>query len=173
VDVERTDLLPFVRFGQREGVNLRLGYRMFDYEISNARLDETRNSRLTRRIRDGQAEGDMASGLDAELNLTFGESFQFGLMLGATYFKDAEFDWQYRDDLAGGRVERGSVEADAVSLRFGPEIAFRLADELRLYANFVVAGTSWIGSEADDAEDYAGVDVMASVGLGLRYQFGD
>jgi hypothetical protein len=173
VDVERTDLIGFVRFGRRDGMNLRLGVRRFEYELSNAQLDEFENGAQTKQIRNGTAGGELTTGIDAELNLVFGTGVQFGLTLGGSYFMDAQYAWQYQDMLAGGAWTSGTAELDAVSLRIAPELTVPLADGLRLYVNYTISGTSWIGNEDDEGEDYAGVDVMTAVGVGFRYWFGD
>lgn len=172
LDVERTDLIAFLRFGPRDRSNLRLGYRRFEYEFSNGELDETRNRVPTKRIRDGSAEGDLTTGVDAEVNLVFGENVRFGIMLGVTYFKDAKYRWEYRDELAGGRIERGTATLDALSLRLGPELVFPVSESLRLFVNYSVSATSWLGSKDDEHEEYAGVDIMTGFGIGIRYAFG-
>lgn len=169
--VERTDLIPFIRLGHRDGVNFRIGYRMFEYELSDGTLDETEDGRFTMRIRNGTAKGELDNGIDAQLNLLFGNSVQFGVRLGATYFMDAEYTWQYRDQLKGGAIQTGTAKLDAMSVSVAPELTFRLADEFRLFVNYTIAGTTWIDNEDTD-EDYAGTDVMTSLGVGLRATFG-
>jgi hypothetical protein len=172
LDVERTTLLPFVRLGKRDGINLRLGYNMFEYKFSNGTLDETENGMITKQIRDGYAKGDLASGIDAELSLLFGSKFQFGLVLGGTYFMNAKYDWRYRDDLKGGAITTGTAELDAVMLRLAPELSYEVADGWRIFARYQIAGTSWLGNEEDEDEDYAGVDVMTAAYIGLRVDLG-
>lgn len=172
LDVERTTLMPFLRLGRRDGINLRLGYNMFEYEFTNGALDETRNGVLTKQIRDGYAKGDLATGIDAEFSLVFGDRFQFGLVLGGTYFMDAKYEWRYRDDLNGGAISTGTAELDAVTLRLAPEISYEVAEGWRLFARYQIAGTSWIGNDEDVDEDYAGVDVMSAAYVGLRVNLG-
>jgi hypothetical protein len=172
LDIERTDLIPFLRLGSINGTNLRLGYRMFNYKLSNGELDETRGGSLTRMIREGEAEGDLSAGIDAEFNLVFGSTFKAGLMIGGTYFMDAEYDWTYRDSLNGGTVESGSATLDAVSLRLAPEMSYEIATDLRLFINYTVAATAWIGNKDDEEEEYAGYDVVSALTAGLRYNFG-
>ena len=92
LDVERTTILPFVRLGKRESINLRLGLNMFDYEFTDGILDKTEDG-VTTHIRNGYAKGDLSTGIDAELSLLFGEQFQFGLILGGTYFIGARSNY--------------------------------------------------------------------------------
>lgn len=168
--VERTELLPYVRFGSPERANLRIAYKMFEYDISNGELDEYRHGRLVKLIRDGEANADMSTGVDVELNFGFGEQTRLSFMVGASYFIGAKYSWTYRNELAGNRIETGSAKLDALSVRFGPEISHAFSPDLRLFAQYLISGTSWLGSKDAD-EDYAGTDVMSAVILGLRYNW--
>lgn len=169
LDIKRTDLTPFLRLGSADGVNLRIGYRMFNYKLSNGAFDETKNGVLTRKISDGTAEGDLSKGVDAELNLMFGGRFKAGIMLGGSYFMDAKYDWMYKDDLNGGSIETGTATLDAVSLRLAPQISFAIVEDLRLELNYCVSATSWIGNKDDVEEDYAGYDIVTAMTVALRY----
>ena len=166
---ERTTILPFLRLGKRESINLRLGLNIFEYEFSDGTLDKTEDG-VTTHIREGYAKGDLATGIDAELSLLFGDQFQFGLILGGTYFIGAEYEWTYLDADTGLR-EYGTAELDAVTFRLAPELSFEVAEGWRIFARYQLAGTTWLGSKDED-EDYAGVDVFAAAVVGLRVDLG-
>ncbi len=170
LDVERTTILPFVRLGKRESINLRLGLNMFDYEFTDGILDKTEDG-VTTHIRNGYAKGDLSTGIDAELSLLFGEQFQFGLILGGTYFIGAEYEWTYLN-ADTGQWDSGTAELDAVTVRLAPELSFEVADGWRLFARYQIAGTTWLGSKDDEDEEYAGVDVFAAAIVGLRVDLG-
>lgn len=170
LEVKRKDLIPFLRFGMGRNASLRLGYRRFKYEFSRGILDETEDGRPSKRIRDGLAKGDLTTGFDAEANVTFGQTTKFGVTVGATYFKDAKYRWSYRDELQGGALEEGTAKLDALSLRIAPEILVPMGNGMSGYINYTVSATSWLGSK-DEHEDYAGTDIMTSIGVGFRYVF--
>lgn len=172
MDCERSLILPYVRIGPRDGISFRIGASFFEYEFSNAELDETRDGTLTKKIREGEASGDLSLGVDAEVSLLFGTTIQGGVILGGAYYPNAQYDWQYRDDLDNGRIKTGTAELDAASGRLGFECAAVISEGWRLYARFMVSATSWLGSKDEEDEDYAGIDGMSSVLVGLRIDFG-
>lgn len=167
---KRRDLIPFLRFSVSDNLSLRLGYRRFTYEFSRGVLDETRDGRLTKSIRDGYAKATLNTGLDAEARIMFGRTAKFGVVVGATYFKDAKYRWGYLDEARGGALERGTATLNALSLRIAPEIQVPLGDGVLGYVNYTISATSWLSSKTEH-EDFAGTDIMTSIGVGFRYAF--
>jgi hypothetical protein len=170
IDAERREFLPYVRFGKRDRSNFRFGYRMFNYTFSNGELDEIENDILTKLIRSARAEGRLSSGFDAELNMVFGDVFQFDIMIGGTYFFDAEYEWEYNNILTDSAVQTGGTDLEAASIRVAPGFNYRIGDSLRLFGKYRIQATSWMGS-GDDVEEYAGRDIMTAIVIGARYSF--
>jgi hypothetical protein len=169
--MDRTDWTLFARLGYRDSVNLRVGYRNFAYDVKDAILNQRDNGVLTEQDTNGTAKGDLTTGIDAELNLVFGEKVQVGLSLGGTYFIGAKYDWAY--DAAPGGHKTGTAKVDAYSARIRPELAFLLADNLQLFVNYTLMATMWKGREVGNTNtDYPAYDVISAVGVGLRYSFG-
>ena len=167
LDMERTEWGLYVRFGDRERTNFRIGYRNFKYDISNAIINDPPDRDV-----DGTATGDMTTGVDAELTLAGGDTIRFALSIGASYFLDADYQWSYLET-AGDEPgpHSGTASLDAVGLRLKPEISFRASPNLVLFVNGTLAASTWIGDVDDDNPDYAGVDIFSGVGVGLRYYF--
>ena len=167
VDAERQKLVAFIRFGSKNGSYLRLGYANASYDFSNARI-----SMPGELITDGEASSDMTTGADAEINLALGSTVQFALALGASYFIDAEYDWSYMSSVNG--AQSGEAEADTISVRVRPELSFEVTDNLRVFVNGTLQGTTWdVDEDTDDATpDYVGIDVYSAVAGGIRYTFG-
>lgn len=172
LDAERSIIIPYVRIGPRDGISLRVGASIYEYDFSEAWLDETKKGVPTKRIRDGRASADLSLGADLELSMMFGDRFQFGLILGAAYYPDADYEWQYRDELDDNRIKTGTAQLDAVSGRVGPEFSFEVAEGWRVFLRYLISGTSWLGNKEDEDEDYAGVDGMSAGSVGLRADFG-
>lgn len=170
LDVKRTEILPFFRLGPHDRHSLRLGFRMFNYKFSDGAWLEYRDGSLTKNAIDGKAEGKLSTGLDAELNLNFGNEFKFNLMLGASYFFNAKYNWEYYDLLAGRR-ETGDAKLNALSIRFSPGLSFQVMDNMRISANYIIEATSWLGSKDDEHEEYAGVDIVSAILLKVKYVF--
>jgi hypothetical protein len=169
--MDRTDWTVFARIGYRDSVNLRLGYRNFQYDITDAIINQRDGGVLTERDTNGTATGELTKGIDAELNLVFGEKVQFGLSLGGTYFIGAKYTWAY--DANPGGHKTGNATVDAYSGRIRPELAFMLADNLQLFVNYTLMATAWEGREITNTKtDYPAYDLMSAVGAGLRYSFG-
>ena len=173
LEMERKEFVAFVRFGHKNGCNLRLGYRNFQYDINNAWINQRENGVLTEIDMDGIAEGKLSTGADVELNLAAGTSVQFALGLGYTFFKDAEYEWSYTAIGDNAGFHAGAAEVDAHSVRVRPEISFGLSDELRVFVNGTIAATAWdIDKDDDDTPDYPGIDIYSAIGAGIRYTFG-
>ncbi|OGV68921.1 MAG: hypothetical protein A2283_16745 [Lentisphaerae bacterium RIFOXYA12_FULL_48_11] len=169
LEMERTEYVAYVRLGGRNSTNLRLGYRNFEYDITDAVIDQYEGGTLVEQDINGIANGAMATGIDAELNLIFGDKITFGVGIGYTFFTGAEYTWEY-DAIPGGH-QVGSAELDAHSLRIRPEVSFEAMENLRLYVNVMLAATAWEGTP-DDGKDYPGFDVYSAAAVGLRYSFG-
>ena len=101
----------------------------------------------------------------------FGDKVQFGLCIGGTYFIDANYTWDYDANPGGHRS--GTAKMDAYCARLRPELAFKLTDNLQLFANYTLMATAWKGREiTNTATDYPAYDLISAVGVGLRYSFG-
>ncbi|HMO51509.1 MAG TPA: hypothetical protein PKE26_00620 [Kiritimatiellia bacterium] len=172
MDAERTILLPYLRIGPHDGVFFRIGAIFYEYEFSNATLDETRNGVPTKRIRDGYAKGELTPGLDAEISMLFGKKVQLGLHIGGAFYPGAKYTWRYRDELKGGALVTGNAKLDAATVRGGPELSVAVGKNWRLFARYAISATSWLGNEDEEHEDYAGTDIMTSVLVGLRADMG-
>lgn len=166
--MERTEMAAYVRFGSKHSTNLRVGYRKFEYDVTDAIINQSSGERDI----NGVANGDLTTGIDAELNLIFGEKVSFGVGLGYTFFTGAEYTWAY-DKVVGGSVEHkvGSAKLDAHSVRVRPELSFEAIENLRIFINYTLAATAWTGTP-DGGQDYPGVDVFSAAAVGLRYSFG-
>jgi len=164
--MERAEYAAYVRIGKRDSVNLRLGYRNFEYDITDGDIRQSSGEHDIH----GIANGKMTTGIDAELNLLFGEKVTFGVGIGYTFFTGAEYTWQY-DIENGPQNQAGSAELDAHSLRIRPEISFETMENLRIYLNVMLAATAWEGTP-DNGKDYPGFDVYSAAAVGLRYSFG-
>lgn len=163
VDAERTDMNAYLRLGSRDSINFRLGYRYFKYEFSDGLI--TSPGEIDR---NGIAKGDMTTGLDGELNLVFGDQFQFGLGIGGTYFMDADYTWEYDKEVGGNTSHQtGSATVNGYSARVRPEISFKVNDSLRIFLNYTLQATMWEGTP-DNAKDYPGVDVYSAAAGGVR-----
>lgn len=167
LDMERTEWGVYLRFGDRERTNLRVGYRNFKYDISNAIINDPPDHDV-----DGTATGELTTGADVELTLATGETLRFALSIGASYFFDADYEWSYLE-VAGDEPgpHAGTAALDAVGLRLKPELSYRLNENLVIFANGMVAASTWVGDVDDDNPDFAGVDIFSGVGVGLRYYF--
>jgi len=170
LDAERTEYVLFLRLGHKNGTNLRLGYRNFKYDFTDATIFQD-NGEVDIH---GDTTGKLATGLDAELTLAFGSDFQFALALGASYFMDAKYDWSYT--AVGGPnpgFHAGTAKMDAYSARVRPEISFAAGKNLRVFVNGTVQASTWdISQSEDDASpDYPGVDIYSAIGAGIRYTF--
>jgi hypothetical protein len=163
--MERTEYVAYLRLGSRDSVNVRFGYRSFEYDISDGDIRQSNGEHDI----NGVANGDMTTGIDAELNLVFGEETTFGVGIGYTFFMDAEYTWEY-DIESTGAHRTGSATLDAHSLRIRPELSFKLNDNTRLYFNAVLAATAWEGTPEGEQE-YPGYDVFSAAGVGIRYYF--
>ncbi len=172
MDGERSILLPYMRIGPRDGISLRVGASIYEYDFSNAYLDEVKEGVPTKKIREGTASADLSLGVDVELDMMFGDKFLFGVIIGAAYFPNADYDWQYRDELGDNQIKTGTAELDAVSARIGPEISYAVADGWRIFLRYLISGTSWLGDKDDEDEDYAGIDAMSAASIGVRADFG-
>ena len=168
LDAKRTEYVAFVRLGHKNGTNLRVGYRNFKYDFSEALIHQDNGETDM----DGEATGKLATGIDAELTLAAGDQFQVALGLGATYFTGAKYDWSYL--AVGGPnpgFHAGSAKMDAYSARIRPEISFAVSDDLRIFINGTVSASSWqISKDEDDTTpDYPGIDIYSAVSAGIRY----
>lgn len=168
LDAERTEYVLFARLGHKNGTNLRVGYRNFKYDFSDATIHQDNGETDV----NGKATGKLATGIDAELTLAVGSDLQFALALGATYFTDAEYDWSYT--AIGGPnpgFHAGTAKLDAYSARVRPEISFAAGKNLRVFVNGTVQASTWdISQSEDDASpDYPGVDIYSAIGAGIRY----
>jgi hypothetical protein len=171
MDVERTEYVAFLRLGHKNGTNLRLGYRSFEYDFSDAIIHQDNGETDI----DGEASGDLTTGYDAELTLAIGSDVQFALAVGGTYFTDAKYEWSYT--AIGGPnpgFHAGSAKLDAYSARIRPELSFAAGENLRIFVNAMVSASTWQIDEDDDeaTPDYPGVDVYSAIGAGIRYTFG-
>jgi hypothetical protein len=176
-DVKRSDLGLYVRFGSRDNVNFKLGYRYFNFEFSNGELDQYENGILTEEDRNGEATGDLTTGIDGELNLALGDELQFALALGGSYFIDANYEWSYdkKGEDTGGAWQHveGSATYDAYSARIRPEISFEPVDNLRIYLNYTLQASMWSADvDTDDFGDYPGLDLYSAVECGARLTIG-
>ena len=170
LDVTRTEYAAFVRWGNRNGSNLRVGLRGFDYELSDATITVRKLGLVEELDVNGTAKGNLGSGPDVELTLAAGDRVQFALMLGYTYFMNARYDWDF-DQLVGpitGHVE-GEAKLKAHSGRVRPELSVELVKNLRLFVNYTLSASYWSGSVEGEKPDYPGVDVYSAAGGGLRY----
>lgn len=165
LSMERTEYAAYIRLGGKNSTNLRLGYRNFEYDITEGDIRQSSGEHDI----NGIANGKMATGIDAELNLLFGEKVTFGVGIGYTFFTGAEYTWEY--DIVGGGHQAGSAELDAHSLRIRPEISFETMENLRIYVNVMLAATAWEGTP-DNGKDYPGFDIYSAAAVGLRYSFG-
>lgn len=170
LDADRTELQPFIRLGRHDRHNIRLSYRMFNYEFSDGYWIEYVDGNLKNHARDGKATGKLSNGVDAEMNLFFGNRIQLHLQLGVSYFFNAEYDWEYYD-LIKNRIDSGDAKLDALSVRLAPGISFMVMDNLRISANYLMQGTSWLGSKDDEDKEYAGADIVSGVVLKAKYIF--
>jgi hypothetical protein len=165
VTAERTDMNAYVRLGGRDSVNLRLGFRSFKYEFSDGEIRQS-SGEVDRNC---QAEGELTTGADAELNLLFGDEVVFGVGVGASFFPDAEFTWEFDKYEGGSFVGRqgGKATVNAYSARVRPELSVKVNDSVRVFCNYTVQGTAW-EETPDGGEDYAGVDVYSAAAVGVR-----
>lgn len=169
VDVERTDINAYLRLGSRDSVNLRLGYRYFKYEFSNGTISQRDAGVIDEIDRNAAAKGDLTKGIDAELNLVFGDTVQFGLGIGGTYYMDSEYSWEF-DKVRPGHPtthETGTATLNGYSARLRPELSFKAGDAIRIFVNFTVQGTMWEGTP-DGGEEYPGVDLYTAAAAGVR-----
>lgn len=174
IDVERTEMGLYARFGNPNGSNFKIGYKNFKYDMSNGDITK-RNSNgvVTENDINGTATGALSTGIDAELTLAAGSEVQFAVGLGASYFMDAEYDWSYT--AVGGSnpgYKTGSATLDAISVRVRPEMSFAINEQLRIYFNATLQASAWTGDLPEDGADYPGVDIYSAVAGGIRYTFG-
>lgn len=166
---ERKKFVAFVRVGDKNGSYLRLGYCNFKYDFSDAIIYQPDETDL-----DGTATGDLATGADVELGLGIVRRVGVSVAIGASYFKDAEYEWSYIEVRGISRQFRaGTAKMDAIAARIRPEISFALGKNLRLFVNGTLQASSWMIDEDDDAAspDYPGVDIYSAVTAGIRYSF--
>lgn len=172
IDVERQEMVAFVRLGHKDDTNIRLGYRKFKYDFSNADIHQYDGGRLVEEDKNGEATGDLKTGLDAEITLAIGTEVQFSLMLGGTYFQKAKYSWAY-DKYIGGRNtgrQTGSAELDALTVKIRPQLSVKISDALRVFVNGTMAASAWEGTPDGEA-DYPGVDLYSAIGLGVQFTF--
>ncbi len=169
VDVERTEYAAYVKLRPSDNFGLRVGYRSFKYDLSNADIIQRENGIVTERDMNGTATGDLTTGIDAQLNLGIGDGFRVGLMLGYTYFMDAEYEWAY-DEVIGGVTtpKAGKATADAHSVRIRPEVSIAVSDNIRIYADYTLWVTAWSADVNDNDPEYPGYDLYTGVGVGVR-----
>lgn len=166
---ERRKFVAFVRFGNKDGTYLRLGYCNFKYDFSDATIYQPDETDV-----DGKATGDLTTGADVELGLGYSGRVGFSIALGASYFKDAKYEWSYT--AIGGDApgfHSGTAKLDSLSARVRPELSFGLTDHLRLFVNGTLQASAWRVDEDEDeaTPDYPGVDIYSAVTAGLRYSF--
>ena len=174
LDVERSEFAFYLKLVPSYHFNIRLGYRNFEYDITNADIDQYDNGVLDEMDRNGTANAKLTTGLDGQMNIIIGgpTSVNLALMLGYTYFIDGEYDWEY-DKIVGGNTTHvtGAATANTHSIRVRPELSFPLTDDLRLYVNAEVAATAWDADLEDDDPEYPGYDFFMGATAGLRYGF--
>jgi hypothetical protein len=174
VDIERKEFAAFGRLGDKNGSNLRLGYRYFKYNMANGHIYQYYDSGfLEEEDKNGIATANMSKGIDVEGTLAYGDKLKFALSLGYTFFIDAEYDWEYDEILyPGGNLthKKGTATLDAHSVRIRPEFSYAVTDNLRVFINYMLAASAWTGTPEGE-KDYAGVDIYSGACLGLRYFF--
>ena len=174
LDVERNEFAFYLKLIPSYNFNISIGYRNFEYDITNAEIDQWDEGTLDEQDRNGSANAKLATGIDSQMNVIIGTktSINLSLMLGYTYFIDGEYEWEY-DEIIGGRTTHrtGGLTANAHSLRLSPELSIPLGENLRIYANAGVAATVWDAELDDDDPEYAGYDFFMSATAGLRYGF--
>jgi hypothetical protein len=161
VDIERTELAIYARYGERERNNLRLGYRRFSYDFTDGTFVDGLDNYLS-----ATATGKLTSGLDLEGTVAGGETITFSLTAGATYFIGADYEWSY--SLNGAPRVGNTAKLSAYSARLRPEISFKVGDSLRVFGNYMLSVSSWKGTPTG-GKDYAGVDVYSGIGVGVRW----
>ncbi|MBA4389230.1 MAG: hypothetical protein C0404_14750 [Verrucomicrobia bacterium] len=168
VDVKRNEMAAYLRLGHKDETNVRIGYRKFKYDFSNADIVMDNGEH----DKNGEATGDLTTGLDAEVTLAVGTEVQFALTVGGTYFKDAKYSWaydKYINERFTGHVT-GNAKLDALSVRIRPQLSMKMDDNIKIYINGTIAASSWDATPEGGA-DYAGVDIYTALGLGLQYTF--
>lgn len=174
VDIERQEMALYLKFVPNNTFSFRIGYRNFNYDLSNADITQYENGAIDERDINGVADCSLATGIDTQLGLIFGspDALQLGLTLGYTYFIDAEYDWEYDEVIGAATTHRtGSATANAHSLRIRPEVSFPLTDAVRLYADWCIAATAWDADLPDEDPSYPGFDMYSGVSVGVRYAF--
>ncbi|MEW5766478.1 MAG: hypothetical protein AB1797_02455 [bacterium] len=175
VTVDRNIFDLYGRFWASPNFNLRFGYRYFKYEFSDGLLEKTQYGTLIEKAENAEATGDLRKGLDLEANFIGGKDIYVRLGLGYSYFIDAEYDWEYeRTKYPGDQKDRneGSATHTAHGVRIVPEVAVKLADNLRLCLDYRLAASIWEGTtDQADIEDCPGVDIYSAFGVGIEYLF--
>lgn len=174
LNIEHNEFTIYLKFVPWYNFNLRLGYRNFDYDITDANIDRYRNGSLYKTYASGSTHAQLDSGIDAQAVFIIGSprSVNLGLLLGYTYFVDGEYEWEYIETLHGhSRSYSGSATANAHSVRIRPELSIPLGENFRIYANIEAAATAWDADVADDDPEFPGYDFFVGATVGLRYGF--
>ncbi len=175
ITVERTSFDVFVRWIPTPFLNLRAGFRSFKFEYTDGLLEEwDADGNLTERAENAVATAKLKTGFDGEANLVFGKSFQFRLGAGASYYPDAEYEWEYDKttfpDEEEEHVANGATY-NAYSARFTPGLAFAVNENLMVTADYSISATLWKGDTEDgDIENYPGFEVFTGLLLGVEYR---
>lgn len=179
LDVERREILAFLRLGSKNRSNVRFAYRNFQYDISDAVINQREDDgSMTEKDENGEASGDLTTGFDVEATLAIGTSFQVAFTVGGSYFADAEYEYEYdiTEGDGAGAHESGEAKLDAATVRVRPEISIGITEDLRVFGNYTFAGTAWSGTLPEDSQgdevSYPGIDLYSAIGFGARYTFG-
>jgi len=175
LSVERNEFAFYVKLIPSYNFNIRIGYRNFEYDISDANVNQFNDGVLSEQDLNGVANAELATGVDGQVNIVIGSprSVNLALMLGYTYFIDGEYEWEY--DLIENGIDRGrqmgEATANAHSVRIKPELSVPLTENFRIYVRGELAATAWDADLDDDDPAYPGYDIFMGAVAGLRYGF--
>jgi hypothetical protein len=174
LSIENDEFTIYMKFVPWYNFNLRLGYRNFSYDITDAHIDRYKNGQLYKTYASGSTHATLDTGIDAQAVLILGsrDFINLGILVGYTYFIDGEYEWEYNESLSGRtRHYSGRATANAHSVRIRPELSVPLSENLRLYANIEAAATAWDADVPDDDPEFPGYDFFVGATVGLRYGF--
>lgn len=176
INRKRADL--FFRFLPTQKFNVRLAYRYYQLEFKNGALQKyrQRNGQWEKYedAKEAEATGDLATGLDFEMNFYAGNYFQFHCQLGLSYFFSGKYEysyqlWQEGDPPGQYTLEKGKATENSFALRLMPGFMLNLNKNLSIFLEYQLYLAIWQG-DVDKAEikDFPGVELSNALILGCN-----
>jgi hypothetical protein len=175
--INRDRKTAYVRYVPSVNFNIKVGYAMYKYNLSEGVIDMWLDGSLTESERDCTASTNFKKGAFGEMNVLLGQTFQFRLSMRGGYFFKADYNLSYNKTfslLPDTGLKTHTVKVSAAEARALAEFSYLFFDKFRFYVNGSAQGAIWLAEDStifDDLKSFPGFDALVTAGAGVRVYF--